>query len=167
MIKKSSAILFTCTMLCCFAFNAFSQATGSIKITGEVTKPLTLTAAQIAAMPHITINMNDRDGKPHSYSGVAIQYLLDSAGVTTGKQLRGENLSKYVLVKCADNYQVVFSLAELDSDFTDRKVILADASEGKLLPDGKGPFRFVLEGEKKPARNCFQVVEITIKFAKE
>jgi len=149
------------------AFNASAQATGSIKITGEVTKPLTLSSAQVAAMPHITISMNDRDGKPHSYSGVPIQALLDSAGVTTGKQLRGENLSKYVLVKCADNYQVVFSLAELDSDFADRKAILADAAEGKPLPDGKGPFRFILEGEKKPARACFQVVEISIKFAKE
>lgn len=37
-----------------------------------------------------------------------------------GKELRGENLSKYLLVKCADDYEVLFSLAELDSSFTNK-----------------------------------------------
>ena len=33
------------------------------------------------------------------------------------------------------------------------------------LPAATGPFRLVVPGEKKPARNCFQVVAIDIKFA--
>ena len=93
--------------------------------------------------------------------------MASPTGVTTGRNLRGENLAKYVLVTCADNYQVVFSLAELDSSFTDRVVILADQIEGKPLPAGTGPFRVVVPGEKKPARNCFQVLSIDIKFAKK
>jgi hypothetical protein len=89
------------------------------------------------------------------------------AGVTTGKQLRGKNLTKYMLVKCADGYEVLFSLAELDSSFTDRTVIIADESEGKPLPLEKGPFRLIVPGEKKPARCSFQVTELAIRFAKE
>jgi hypothetical protein len=46
-------------------------------------------------------------------------------------------------------------------------VILADESEGRPLPAGKGPFRIVVPGEKKPARSSFQVTELTIRFAKE
>jgi DMSO/TMAO reductase YedYZ molybdopterin-dependent catalytic subunit len=111
--------------------------------------------------------MKDRDGKEHAYTGVSIQEILEQAGVTTGKQLRGENLTKYLLVKCADGYEVLFSLAELDSSFTDRTVILADTIEGKSLPMDKGPFRLIVPGEKKPARSSFQVTEIIIKFAKE
>ncbi|HXO78143.1 MAG TPA: hypothetical protein VN824_22970, partial [Puia sp.] len=65
------------------------------------------------------------------------------------------------------NYQVVFSLAELDSSFTDRVVILADQVDGKPLPAGTGPFRMVVPGEKKPARNCFQVTGMVVRFAKE
>jgi len=72
-----------------------------------------------------------------------------------------------MLVKCADGYEVLFSLAELDSSFTDRIVILADSLEGKPLPSGKGPFRLVVPGEKKPARSSFQVTELVIRFAKE
>jgi hypothetical protein len=98
---------------------------------------------------------------------VAIADILNKAGVTTGKQLKGENLAKYLLVTCADNYQVVFSLAELDSSFTDRVVVLADQMEGKPLPAGMGPFRLIVPGEKKPARNCMQVVGIAVKFAKD
>lgn len=139
----------------------------SITVGGEVTTPLTLTAADLAAMPRSTAIAKDKQGTPHSFSGVALADIFNKAGVTTGRNLRGENLAKYVLVTCADNYQVVFSLAELDSSFTDRVVILADQMEGHPLPAGTGPFRVIVPGEKKPARNCFQVLSIDIKFAKK
>jgi DMSO/TMAO reductase YedYZ molybdopterin-dependent catalytic subunit len=138
-----------------------------VKVTGEVTKPLTLSAADLAAMPRTTAIAKDKQGAEHSFSGVALRDIFKEAGVTTGRQLRGENLAKYVLVTCADNYRVVFSLAELDSSFTDRVVILADQMDGKPLPAGVGPFRIIVPGEKKPARNCFRVTGIAIKFAKD
>jgi DMSO/TMAO reductase YedYZ molybdopterin-dependent catalytic subunit len=140
---------------------------GTVTVGGEVLTPLTLSAADLAAMPRSTAVAKDKQGVPHTFSGVALADIFNKAGVTTGKQLRGENLAKYVLVTCADNYQVVFSLAELDSSFTDRVVILADQMEGKPLPAGTGPFRIVVPGEKKPARNCFQVIAIDIKFPKK
>jgi DMSO/TMAO reductase YedYZ molybdopterin-dependent catalytic subunit len=139
----------------------------SVTVGGEVTTPLTLTAADLAAMPRSTAVAKDKQGASHSFEGVALADIFKKAGVTQGRDLRGENLAKYVLVTCADNYQVVFSLAELDSSFTDRVVILADQVEGKPLPAGTGPFRIVVPGEKKPARNCFQVLSIDIKFAKK
>ncbi len=139
----------------------------SVKVSGEVTKPLTLYAADLAGMKRITANLKDRDGKEHPYTGAPIQQILELAGVTMGKQLRGENLTKYLLVKCADGYQVLFSLAELDSSFTDRTVILADESEGKPLPADRGPFRLIVPGEKKPARSSFQVTELIVGFVKE
>jgi len=151
-------------VFCLFLQLAFAQ---SVKVTGEVITPLTLTAADLTAMPRTTAIAKDKQGVPHTFSGVAIADILNKAGVTTGRQLKGENLAKYLLVTCADNYQVVFSLAELDSSFTDRVVILADEMEGKPLPAGTGPFRFIVPGEKKPARNCFQVVGLAVKFAKE
>jgi DMSO/TMAO reductase YedYZ molybdopterin-dependent catalytic subunit len=156
-------LLFVCGV-CFFALCGRGQ---TVSVTGEVQKPLTLSAADLAAMPRTSVSANDKQGVAHSYSGVALAEIFRAAGVTTGGQLRGKNLAKYLLVSCADGYQVVFSLAELDSDFTDRIVILADQMEGKPLPDGVGPFRIVVPGEKRPARNCFQVKTLSIKFAKE
>ena len=138
-----------------------------LKISGEVTHPLALTVADLAKMKRITVNLKERDGKDHSYTGVSMLDVLNLAGVTTGSQLRGENLSKYMLAKCTDGYEVLFSLAEVDTAFTDRIMVLADESDGKPLPTNRGPFRLVVPGEKKPARSAYQINEFVISFAKE
>ncbi|MET0243432.1 MAG: molybdopterin-dependent oxidoreductase [Flavitalea sp.] len=138
----------------------------SLKISGEVTKELVFNKDDLRKLDRTTAILKDRDGRDVPYTGVSIQRLLEMAGVTTGKQLRGENLTKYLLVKCADGYEILFSLAELDNGFNDKKVILADESAGKDLPVDRGPFRIVIEGEKVPARSSFQVVEFKIAFAK-
>jgi DMSO/TMAO reductase YedYZ molybdopterin-dependent catalytic subunit len=163
-MKKISLVLMT---LWLFAFAGRAQQAAGVKVVGEVLTPLTLTASDLEAMPRTTASAKDKQGVMHSFSGVAIADILNKAGVTTGRQLRGENLAKYLLVSCADGYQVVFSLAELDSSFTDRVVILADQEEGKPLAAGVGPFRLIVPGERKPARNCFQVTTFAIRFAKE
>ncbi|GGA98627.1 molybdopterin-dependent oxidoreductase [Puia dinghuensis] len=141
------------------------QPQSTVAVGGEVTTPLTLTAADLAAMPRTTATAKDKQGFPHTFAGVALSEIFKKAGVTTGKDLRGKNMTKYVLVSCADNYQVVFSLAELDSSITDRVVILADQEGGQPLPAATGPFRLVVPGEKKPARNCYKVTSIDIKLA--
>jgi DMSO/TMAO reductase YedYZ molybdopterin-dependent catalytic subunit len=174
-MKKGFLVIFSAAMFFLPVSGLLAQGapalaagvTSSVKVTGEVLTPLTLSAADLAAMPRTNAIAKDRQGIPHTFAGVAIAEILNKAGVTTGKQLKGENLAKYLLVTCADGYQVVFSLAELDSSFTDRLVILADQEEGKPLPSSTGPFRMVVPGEKKPARNCFQVVALTVRFAKE
>jgi DMSO/TMAO reductase YedYZ molybdopterin-dependent catalytic subunit len=167
---KLSRLFFAFLPVCFVALSLQAQvkdSVPSVKVSGEVTQALKLTVADIAKMPHINTSLKDRDGKTVSYSGVSVPDILTRAGVTINKQLRGENLAKYMLVKCADGYEVLFSLAEFDSSFTDKTITLADALEGKPLPAGKGPFRLVVPGEKKPARSCFQVTEFVIKFAKD
>jgi hypothetical protein len=61
-------------------------------------------------------------------------------------------MATYVLVEAADNYRVVFSLAELDSGFLDSEVLLADTMDGAALAAGEGPFKLVAPHEKRPAR---------------
>lgn len=146
---------------------AMAQAGATVKVSGEVNQPLQLTMAQLTNMKPATAVLKDRDGKEHSYRGVAVLDILQAAGVTTGQQLHGEHLAKYLLVKCADGYEVLFSLAELDPAFTDKQAILAYQLEGNALAAGKGPFRLVVPGEKRPARSCHQVVELVIRFAKD
>ncbi len=140
---------------------------GTIKVEGEVTHPLQLSVADLAKMRRVAVKAADRDGKEHQFSGIPLADILQLAGVTMGGQLRGENMAKYLLVKSADGYEVVFSLPELDSAFTDRVIILADQADGSPLPANKGPFRIVVPGEKKPARWIWQVTALVVRFAKE
>ena len=146
------------------ALNSFGQTV--LTISGEVTKPLTLQAADLKAMPHTEVMGKDRDGKEHRYSGVPLFDLLKQAGTTLGGELRGENLTKYVVVKAIDGYEVLFTLPEIDPDFATRIILLADSVDGGPLPAGVGPYRIVVPGEKKPARWVREVKSIEIRFAR-
>lgn len=143
-----------------------AERQASVKISGEVTTPLDIKLADLQQFPQTEVTRKDRDGKEHTYSGVGLSAILQKAGVTLGKDLRGENLTKFVLVEASDGYQVIFALAELDKDFTDRNIILANNVDGKPLPVGDGPFRVIVQDEKKPARCIKQVTGIKVQFAK-
>jgi len=138
----------------------------SVKITGEVATPLDLKLADTQQYKQTSVVRKDRDGNDHTYTGVVLADLLAKAGVTMGNDLKGENLTKFIAVSASDGYQVVFALAELDKSFTDRLIILASIMDGKPLPAGDGPFRIIVQDEKKPARCIKQVTGIKIQFAK-
>ena len=78
---------------------------------------------------------------------------LQKAGAPFGKQLRGKVLSTYVLAKAMDGYQVIFTLGELDPDFGNESILLADKRDGKPLPDKQGPFRLVCPNDHEGARS--------------
>ncbi|MFY0254432.1 molybdopterin-dependent oxidoreductase [Chitinophaga sp. 30R24] len=158
---KSIGILTIALLLC------HTVAGQIVAVSGEVTRPLKLSVTDIANMKKVTVAGTDRDGKEHLYSGVAVADILQRAGVIMGPQLRGENMLKYLLIKSGDGYEVLFSLPELDTTFSSRVIILADQVDGQPLPKGKGPFRIVVPGEKKPARWIWEVTEMTVRFAKE
>ena len=137
-----------------------------VKVSGEVTTPLDLKLADIQQYKQTDVIRKDRDGNDHKYTGVVLAEILQKAGATMGKDLKGENLTKYISVEASDGYQVVFALAELDKDFTDRIIILASVMDGKPLPAGDGPFRIIVQDEKKPARCIKQVTAIKVHFSK-
>lgn len=137
----------------------------AVKVTGEVSTPLDLKLADLGQYPQTAVIRKDKDGKEHTYSGVMLSAILQKAGVTLGKELRGKNLTKYIVVEASDGYRVVFALAELDKDFTDRAIILADLVDGGPLPPADGPFRIIIQDEKKPARCIKQVTAIKVVFA--
>lgn len=137
-----------------------------VKVTGEVTMPLELKLADLQQFMQTEVKRKDKDGNDHIYTGVTLADILQKAGATIGKELTKENLAKYVLVEASDGYQVVFGLAELDKGFTDRLIILATQIDGKPLDSRDGPFRVIVQDEKKPARCIRQVTSIKIQFAK-
>ena len=138
----------------------------SVIISGEVTSPFTLNIADIQQYKQTTITRKDKDGKDHTYVGVTLADILQKAGATLGNDLKGKNLATFISVQASDGYQVVFALAELDKNFTDRAIILTTTMDGKPLPSADGPFRIIVQDEKKPARCIKQVTAIKVQFAK-
>ena len=129
--------------------------------------PVKLQKKDMAIFRRVSTEMTDRDGKVHRYAGIAVSDILQKAGLAMGKQLHGENLAQYMLAKAGDGYTVAFSLAELDSSFAEKTIILADEVDGAPLPNGKGPFRIIVPGEKKPARSLWEVRTLIVRFGKD
>jgi DMSO/TMAO reductase YedYZ molybdopterin-dependent catalytic subunit len=134
-----------------------------VKIGGAVKTPFTATMQDLKQMPRKTLSVaNPHSQKTEVYEGVPLAELLQKAGVPQGDQIQGAALATYVLVDAADDYRVVFSLAELDSGFMDSDVLLADTMDGAPLGSGLGPFRLVAPHEKRPARWVEMVKSITV-----
>lgn len=136
-------------------------------VEGEVQRSLKLTQEDLLKLKQKEIKTKDKEGKEHTFKGVPLAAVLDSAGVTLGKQLRGEHLAKYLLIKAADGYEVIFSLPETDPEFTDQVILLAYFVDGKPLEKGDGPFRIIVPNDKRAARWIREVRSIKVMFSKE
>ena len=124
----------------------------SLSIGGDVATPLTLTLDDLSKMPRATATLTEKDAKV-TYEGVPLIELLKKAGVPFGKQLRGKNLDSYVVAKAHDGYKVVFTLPELDPDFANESIVLADKKDGSPIASPQGPLRIVCSGDKVGARS--------------
>jgi DMSO/TMAO reductase YedYZ molybdopterin-dependent catalytic subunit len=141
---------------------ATSQPEALLKVTGQVSHPLSLSAPALAALPHVTLVTKDRDGKEIRYTGVPIRAILDQAGVPSTKQMRNGAIALALVVEAADGYQAVFSLTEIDAQPADRPVLLADQRDGKPLAPPESPVRLIALQDQRPTRWVRQVTTLRI-----
>jgi DMSO/TMAO reductase YedYZ molybdopterin-dependent catalytic subunit len=133
-----------------------------VVVSGEVKHVLQLSKTSFAQLPHRQIETKNLNGIPVTYSGVPLLEVLHLAGVPLGNdQLKGKNLTRYILAEGSDGFRVVFSIAELDDSFTDRIVLLADRLNGKPLATAEGPLRLIVD-EKRFSRWVKQVTQFKI-----
>ena len=133
-----------------------------LKILGEVPQPLALSAEEFAKLPRQAVRAKGHDDVVSQYEGVSLIDVLAKVGVPTGNDLRGKELTRYVVVEASDGYRALFALTELDSAFTDRIILLADRRDGRRLSDREGPLQVIVPGEKKHARWVRQVKRLVV-----
>ena len=124
---------------------------GAVKVLGE---------ADLAGLPRETVKLGAK-----AYEGPVLSYVLRAGGLPVGARLHGEPLRAFVVVEGKDGFNAVYSLAELDRDFHDDVVILADKVDGAALPEKEGPWRLVSCGDKKAWRSVYGVSRIEAKIA--
>jgi hypothetical protein len=132
-----------------------------LTVQNESGATIKLTLAEIAALPHEAVTVEDH-GKSVRFEGVPLRLVLEKADVTFGDSLRGKRLAECLLVEAADGYRVVFALPELDPGFTDRVILLADKADDRPLDNKEGPFRIIVPGEKRMARWARQVMTLKV-----
>ncbi len=131
-------------------------------VTGDVASPLSLSIADLKAMPRVTKTVTDERNRTATYDGVLLGEIIRRAGVPMGEALKGKALGTYVLAKAKDGYQVVYTVSELDPAMTDGDVLLADTIDGKPIPDAQGPLRIIVPHDKLGARWVRQVERIEV-----
>lgn len=151
----------------CWAANVPAQAPQAapelkIVVTGDVPMPVTLTAADLAAMPRETADITEQDGQKITYEGVPLQEVLKKAGIAFGRDMRGKNLAGYVLAEAHDGYAVAFGLGEIDSGLSGEKILVVDKRNGKPLFSYQGPARLVLPGDKEGARSVRMLEKLEV-----
>src|SRR5215475_6089825 len=130
---------------------------------GNVTTPLSLSPNGLKGLPRKTLKvLNPHEKKEETYEGVAVQELLRRAGVPQNDKLRGSAMATYVLAEAADGYSVLYSLAELDSDFQDSEVLIADTMNGAPLGLNQGPLKMVAPRDKRAARWIRMLKSLTV-----
>lgn len=157
---RSIAQLSVILLLCISAFGQ-TQTTPQHSIVVQVgTRQIRL--ADLGKYPRLEVKAKDHDGKVSTYSGVELREILGPLGAKMGKDLRGKELTNHVLIEAADGYRVVFALAELDPEFTDDPIILADTQDGKPLTEKNGPFQIIAPADKRHGRWIRQVTAIKL-----
>ncbi len=136
-------------------------AAQTLNLSGEAGQHASLTAAELAALPHVHIQVMQH-GQAHAYDGVLLGDLLARVGAPRGEGIKGRELATVVRVSARDGYQVVVSLAETDAVTRAAKMIVADREAGAPLKAEEGPFRLVIEDDLRPARSARQVERIEV-----
>lgn len=162
------------TVLTAFPTAAQKAGSGGAKVAAiteisvevEGCKSLKLKSADLAKLPRKDIKATDHDGVEATYSGVELREIISLAGAKLGKELRGPAIAQFLVVEAIDGYHAVYSVTELDPDFTDKTVILADKRDGKDLGDKNGPWQIIATNEKKHARWVRQVTALKVRIAK-
>lgn len=136
---------------------AFAQ---SLTVVDPGGKTRILTPVDLADLPRAEVKSGAR-----TYEGPILTYVLRAGGLPVGPRLHGDPLRAYVVMTGKDGFQAVYSLAELDKDFHDDVVILADQVDGKPLPEKEAPWRVTSSADKKGWRSVYGLARIEARLA--
>jgi DMSO/TMAO reductase YedYZ molybdopterin-dependent catalytic subunit len=149
------------------AGGANARAEDFLDLRGDLPNPRQIDAAELRKLPRTEMRTTD----PHDpskeivYSGTPLVEVLKAGGLQldSGTEHIRETVAITVVIEAADGYRAAFALAELDSDLTDRIILLAHTKDGQPLPPNEGSLRVIVPGEKRPARWVRQVRAVTVR----
>ncbi len=141
-------------------------ASTTFTIGGEVTTPLTLSAADLAAMTSQEIKVSFASGsgvQTHTEKGPLLWDLIQKAGVKDDGKGKNPSMRWYVLITANDGYQLIVAGADLDPGFGNAPILVYYQEDGQPIAGAKGPVRIVAPGDKKGGRYVSGVASIEVR----
>ncbi|PRY85504.1 molybdopterin-dependent oxidoreductase [Mongoliibacter ruber] len=133
-----------------------------LSFSGDFQQPFTIDMDGLKAMPVQSVLGKDKDEQTYEFQGVWLRDLIQKAGIEFGTGLKGKNQSQYILTEASDGYKSVFSLPEIDPEFSGKQILVAYARAGEPLGEGVGPFRIIVPEENLHARWVRQLVSVKL-----
>lgn len=116
-------------------------------------RDVTMTAAEVAALPHRQLRVAGENSTDSStVSGVPLWEILQKAGIPSNEASGRQRGAMYVRLLGADGQAAMFGLVELDPGFTRKTVLVADQREGHPLDGAEGPLRVFVPDDLRHAR---------------
>jgi DMSO/TMAO reductase YedYZ molybdopterin-dependent catalytic subunit len=90
-MRSLGAIFLSIAVLFAFAAGLAAQSAEATKpelelvVSGDISNPLTLKAADLASMPREPVDVTEQDGEKTTYEGVPLQDILKKAGIPFGR----------------------------------------------------------------------------------
>ncbi len=129
---------------------------------GQKSEPLPFNLIELKGLPQVELTVTEQD-KPVTYSGVPMAALLKPHLSGTDRMADLRKLSDAaILVHAKDNYQAVFSAAEVAMDNGGKKFLVAFERNGKPLDETQGPARVIVPGDPMKVRWVRMIDKISL-----
>ena len=163
-MRCARVLLFVaCSIVPGFARGA---STPVLEVSGDIHTQLALGAADLAALPRAKVSVGDEHGPQSSMRACPHWKSFSATGAPLGKELRGSNMTMYVVAGGSDGYQAVYALAEFDPGFTDQVILVADHRNGRPLNSHEGSLSLIVPSDKRPARWVRALTTLRLKNAR-
>jgi hypothetical protein len=144
-----------------FAFAAAAQEPRTVTVSGTVQHPLTLTPADLQAMPGIDVTVSQQtDHGPANgkFRGVLLWTIIDKAGLANGTE-KNAYIRHTILIVGSDGYAAAVSEGEIDPKLEAKQIILAVTKDGMVLDRP----RLVVPLDAHASRGVHDVVSVEVK----
>ena len=138
-----------------------SQEPPTITISGTVQHPLTLTEADLKAMPAIDLTVKQQtDNGPSggNFHGVLLWQVITKAVLIDSSE-KNAYIRHTILITGKDGYSAALSEGEIDPKLEGKQVIVAYEMDGQPLD----AMRLVVPGDAHASRGVHDVVSIEIR----
>jgi hypothetical protein len=95
-----------------------------LTIQTEGGKQTVLARSDMESLPHVKVATHGSENNA-TFEGEALKTVLDKGGVTFGHSMRDKRSASCLLVEAADGCSAIIVLPEIDSDFADKRIVLA------------------------------------------
>lgn len=151
------ALQIACFVLFATPFDVLAQVdTASVTIV-HYGSSTTLTLERIRTLSQHKAVIGSHDGASSIYEGAWLKDVLQADLPSIAAIGKRTMVNSYVRIAASDGYTALIALAEPDSGFRERPLILAWRRNGAMLDDHDGPFHLIIPEDQRHARDVRHV----------